>query len=127
MDYIITWQGPRASIDYLSPCRIGLQGRVGSPGCFVLQASLGRFPQDMGAGWDSGCPEDSSSQQDSPLASLFLALKSLRNRTCGTQLVLGIRLSRAEVLPGGSFLDTEDLGRHKTSMGHLKTEDIDTR
>lgn len=47
----------------------------------------------MGAGWDSEYPKDNSSQQDSPLAALFLALKSLRNRTCGTQPVLGMKES----------------------------------
>lgn len=61
----------KSEMDHPSQRRTGLQGRVCSPWRFVLQASLGRFPRDTGAGWGAGYPKDSSSQQDSPLASQF--------------------------------------------------------
>lgn len=70
---------------YLNLSRIVLRDRVCSPRCCVRQPSLGRYPRDRGAGWRSGYPKGSSSQQDSPLAksTWLLSLVSRKGRTCG--------------------------------------------
>lgn len=75
----------RDSSRHLNQSRIVLEDRVYNPWHCVPQASLGRCPWDMGAGWGSGYPEGSSSRQDSPLAKWAwpLAPGSARDRTCG--------------------------------------------
>lgn len=118
---------------HLNPSRTGLRGRVCNPQGCVHQASLGRYPWDMGAAWGSGYPKGSSSQEDSPLAksAWLLAPGSQRDRTCGhSQWVIKNEGAAAPTSPSflendtppdeGSSSDMEDLGRSKPLQGHLR-------